>query len=61
MIEERDLHPVARSALGSVRLEGGEPDAHAIELADRVARDEVSADEAVAEVLSSVGIVAPAR
>lgn len=61
MIEERDLHPSARSALGSVRLEGGEPDAHAIELADRVARGEVGGDEAVAEVLSRAGFVARAR
>lgn len=56
-----DLHPAARSAAGSVRLEGTEPDAGAMELAGRVARGEISGDDAVAEVLARQGIATPAR
>jgi hypothetical protein len=57
----RDLDPATRSALGSARLEGGELDADAVELVDRVARGELSGDDAVATMLARRGVVTPAR
>ncbi|HWL43041.1 MAG TPA: antitoxin VbhA family protein [Ilumatobacter sp.] len=57
----RDLHPTTRSAVGSVRLEGLTPSRAAVELADQVARGELTGDEAVAKVLEHHGLVVPAQ
>ena len=42
-------------------MEGGEPAADVVELADRVARGEISGDDAVTEVLARQGIATPVR
>lgn len=56
-----EMDPTTRSAVGSVRQEGLTPSPAAIELADRVARGELTGDDAVAKVLERHGLVVPAQ
>lgn len=49
---ERELHPAARSAIASARLEGGVIDDDTAALADQVARGELTDDEAVETLLA---------
>jgi len=55
------LHPDAEQAIGSVRLEGGDVRPAVLQLGDRVARGEITADEAVARVRAERAQQQPVR
>lgn len=53
MVSEELVERVVRETVGSMRLSGFEPDAVQVDRLYRLARGEITADEAVAEVVAS--------
>lgn len=56
MMFMQELHPITRSVIGTIRLEGGELDADVVELVDQVASGELDADAALAAVAERRGL-----